>query len=36
MKAITATVQLKKVSGRGSQGARRDDELLGCKPRIVK
>jgi hypothetical protein len=32
----TAGVQLKKKSGRGSQGARRQDELIGGKPPVVK
>jgi hypothetical protein len=33
---MTATVQSKKISGRGPQGAPRQDELIGGKPPVVK
>jgi hypothetical protein len=33
---ITARVQLKKMSGGGSEGALRQDELIGSKPPVVK
>jgi hypothetical protein len=33
---MTAGVQLKKKSGRESQGAWRQDELIGGKPAVVK
>jgi hypothetical protein len=33
---VTAGVQLKKKSGRGSQGAWRQDELIGGKSPVVK
>jgi hypothetical protein len=33
---ITARVQLEKISGRGSQGAWRQDELIDGKPPVVK
>jgi hypothetical protein len=33
---MTASVQLKKKSGRESQGAWRQDELFGGKPQVVK
>jgi hypothetical protein len=37
MRTITASVQLEnKNSGRGSQGACRQDELIGGKPPVVK
>jgi hypothetical protein len=37
MRTITASVQLEnKNSGRGSQRARRQDELIGGKPPVVK
>jgi hypothetical protein len=35
MKTMTAGVQLKKKSGHDSQGAWRQDELIGCKPPVV-
>jgi hypothetical protein len=33
---MSASVQLKKIAGRDSQGACRQDELTGGKPPIVK
>jgi hypothetical protein len=36
IRTITAGVQLKKNSGRGSQGAWRQDKLIGGKPPVVK
>jgi hypothetical protein len=33
---MTAGVQLKKIDGRESQGAWRQDELIGGKPPVVK
>jgi hypothetical protein len=37
MRTMTVTVQLKKnISGRESQGAWRQDELIGGKPPVVK
>jgi hypothetical protein len=37
MRTITAKfIQLKKIPGRESQGARRQDELIGGKPPAVK
>jgi hypothetical protein len=36
IRTITAGVQLKKISGRGFQGAWRKDELIGGKPPVVK
>jgi hypothetical protein len=33
---MTASVQLKKITGRESQGACRQDELIGGKPPLVK
>jgi hypothetical protein len=37
MRTITASVQLEnKITGRKSQGACRQDELIGGKPQVVK
>jgi hypothetical protein len=36
MRTMTAGVHLRKKSGRESQGARRQDELIGGKPSVVK
>jgi hypothetical protein len=36
IRSMTARVQLKKVSGRKPQGAWRQEELIGCKPPVVK
>jgi hypothetical protein len=36
IRTITASVQLEKISGRGSQGAWRQDELIRGKPLVVK
>jgi hypothetical protein len=36
IRTINASVQLKKNTGRGSQGAWRQDELIGGKPPVVK
>jgi hypothetical protein len=36
IRTITASVQLKKYTGRGSQGAWREDELIGGKPPVKK
>jgi hypothetical protein len=33
---MKASVQLKKFAGRGSQGACRQDELIGGKPPVVR
>jgi hypothetical protein len=33
---MTASVQLKKITGRETQGACRQDELIGGKPPVVK
>jgi hypothetical protein len=33
---MTASFQLKKITGRESQGACRQDELIGGKPPVVK
>jgi hypothetical protein len=33
---MTASVQLKKDAGRDSQGAYRQDEMIGGKPPVVK
>jgi hypothetical protein len=33
---MKASIQLKKIAGRESQGACRQDELIGGKPPIVK
>jgi hypothetical protein len=33
---MTSSVQLKKITGRESQGAFRQDELIGGKPPVVK
>jgi hypothetical protein len=36
IRTITASAQLKKNTGRGSQGAWRQDELIGGKSPVVK
>jgi hypothetical protein len=36
MRTMTAGVQLRQKCGRDSQGARRQDELIGGKPSVVK
>jgi hypothetical protein len=36
IRTMTAGVQLRKISGRESQGARHQDELNGGKPPVVK
>jgi hypothetical protein len=36
IRTMAASVQLRKKSGRESQGARRQDELIGSKPSVVK
>jgi hypothetical protein len=33
---MTASAQLEKITGRESQGAYRQDELIGCKPPVLK
>jgi hypothetical protein len=33
---MKASIQLKKITGRDSQGACRQDELIGGKPPVVK
>jgi hypothetical protein len=36
IRTITARVQLERIFGSGSQGARRQDKLIGCKQPLIK